>query len=84
MPSCCFPAPLVSGSKQTREVTVPRVSFTPNLNRHITCPPREVSAATVRAALGDPLRPDRDAFAVRLTLCHNAETKHERQSLGTG
>jgi sulfur carrier protein ThiS len=30
---------------------MPRVSFTPNLNRHISCPPREVSAATVRAAL---------------------------------
>jgi hypothetical protein len=30
---------------------VPRVSFTPNLNRHVSSPPREVSAATVRGAL---------------------------------
>lgn len=28
-----------------------RVSFTDNLKRHVPCPPREVAAATVRAAL---------------------------------
>jgi molybdopterin converting factor small subunit len=28
-----------------------RVTFTPNLQRHIACPPREVEAATVREAL---------------------------------
>ncbi len=28
-----------------------RVVFTPNLQRHIACPPIEVEAATVRAAL---------------------------------
>jgi sulfur-carrier protein len=28
-----------------------RVVFTPNLQRHIACPPVEVEAATVRAAL---------------------------------
>ena len=30
---------------------MPRVNFTENLKRHIDCPPREVSGATVRAAL---------------------------------
>jgi hypothetical protein len=28
-----------------------RVVFTPNLQRHIACPPKEVEAGTVRAAL---------------------------------
>jgi hypothetical protein len=30
---------------------MPRVTFTPNLQRHIDCPPVEVRAATVREAL---------------------------------
>lgn len=30
---------------------MPRVSFTPNLQRHVACPPTTVSAATVREAL---------------------------------
>lgn len=30
---------------------MPRVSFTPNLRRHVDCPDREVEAATVREAL---------------------------------
>lgn len=30
---------------------MPRVSFTPNLQRHVSCPPRDVEASTVRAAL---------------------------------
>lgn len=30
---------------------MPRVSFTRNLQRHVACPPREVSGATVREAL---------------------------------
>lgn len=30
---------------------MPRVTFTPNLQRHIDCPPVEVAAATVREAL---------------------------------
>jgi sulfur-carrier protein len=28
-----------------------KVSFTPNLNRHLSCPQREVAGATVRQAL---------------------------------
>lgn len=30
---------------------MPRVSFTPNLQRHVACPPTVVAAATVREAL---------------------------------
>jgi len=30
---------------------MPRVVFTPNLDQHIDCPPRTVSASTVREAL---------------------------------
>lgn len=30
---------------------MPRVAFTPNLERHLACPPRDVTGATVRAAL---------------------------------
>ncbi len=30
---------------------MPRVAFTPNLQRHISCPPQDVGGATVRAAL---------------------------------
>ena len=30
---------------------MPRVQFTANLERHVDCPPREVSGATVRDAL---------------------------------
>lgn len=33
------------------EAAMPRVSFTSNLQRHLTCPPAEVSSATVAAAL---------------------------------
>ena len=30
---------------------MPRVAFTPNLERHLACPPRDVGGVTVRAAL---------------------------------
>jgi sulfur carrier protein ThiS len=30
---------------------MPRVTFTPNLARHVSCPPMEVEGTTVRAAL---------------------------------
>ena len=30
---------------------MPRVAFTPNLQRHLACPPRQVSGNTVRAVL---------------------------------
>lgn len=30
---------------------MPRVSFTPNIQRHVACPPMEVAGATVREAL---------------------------------
>ncbi|MCA9667327.1 MAG: MoaD/ThiS family protein [Myxococcales bacterium] len=30
---------------------MPRVTFTPNLRRHVDCPPSEVEGATVREAL---------------------------------
>ncbi len=30
---------------------MPRIAFTPNLKRHVTCPTVEASGATVRAAL---------------------------------
>jgi hypothetical protein len=30
---------------------VPHVIFTPAIQRHVECPPREVTARTVRAAL---------------------------------
>ncbi len=30
---------------------MPRVAFTPNLQRHVACPPRDVEGATVREAL---------------------------------
>ena len=30
---------------------MPRIRFTPNLERHLACPPADVAGATVRAAL---------------------------------
>lgn len=30
-----------------------RIAFTPNLQRHVSCPPMDVSATTVREALDD-------------------------------
>ena len=30
---------------------MPRVHFTPNLQRHVSCPPREVSGSCVKAVL---------------------------------
>ena len=46
---CARPASvaLLSGSRRV----VPRVSFTPNLQRHVELPPREVAGASVRELL---------------------------------
>ncbi|WP_270935255.1 MoaD/ThiS family protein [Falsiroseomonas oryzae] len=32
---------------------MPRIAFTPNLRRHLACPPGEVGGATLRAALDE-------------------------------
>jgi hypothetical protein len=35
---------------------MPLVEFAPQLQRHVACPPQQVPAATLRAALDDALR----------------------------
>ncbi len=42
------------GLKQTdycKYMTMPKVAFTPNLQRHVECPPQEVAGETVREVL---------------------------------
>ena len=68
-----------------------RVEFTRNLMKHVTCPPAEVSAPTVRAALDavfaenaqlkSYILDDQDRLRKHVTIFLNGEMIRERTSL---
>lgn len=70
---------------------MPRVSFTPNLQRHAPCPPAEVEAATLRAALNavfadnpalrDYLLDDQNRLRKHVMIFVNSEALQGRDAL---
>ena len=54
---------------------MPRVEFTPNLQRHVACPPRAVAGATVREVL-DAAFADNDRARSYVLDEHGALRKH--------
>ena len=70
---------------------MPRVSFTENLKRHVDCPPRDVEAATVRAALeavfaenprlGNYIFDDQRRLRKHVTIFVNREMVADREGL---
>jgi hypothetical protein len=69
-----------------------KISFTPNLQRHLPCPPAEVEAATLRDALehvfaDNPmlrsyLLDDQGRLRKHITIFINAEALTDRENLG--
>ena len=73
---------------------MPQVAFTPNLKRHLACPPSEVAGATVREAL-DAVFADNPRLRGYVLDEHGALRKHmaifvdgapllDRRGLGDG
>ena len=70
---------------------MPRVSFTQNLQRHIECPTREVSGATVREAMDayftavprarDYVLDEQGAVRKHMVLFINGDQLEDRQGL---
>jgi molybdopterin synthase sulfur carrier subunit len=68
-----------------------RVSFTPNLQRHVECPPREVAGSTVRAVLEAAFASnakargyvldDRGALRKHMNVFVNGEQVQDREGL---
>jgi molybdopterin converting factor small subunit len=68
-----------------------RISFTPNLQRHVPCPPAEVEAGTLREALAlvfqdnpmlrDYLLDDQNRLRKHVVIFINAEAMQQRDNL---
>lgn len=63
------------GMLSALEDAMPRVSFTPNLQRHLSCPARDVTGTTVRAAL-DQVFSDNPALRTYVLDDQNRLRKH--------